>query len=183
MSGIINYFHGESGTVSDCWWELADKTPAFAMAIEGDPHRTIARDYGSDIGIDPQITLGDRVIYLRLEDTTGIWVQSAGQSAADLKDAVARVLENRRWIERWQGAESDSIYIDIAREIYKSRGDPCASPALGRVMLRRRYWPRGGRPLRWRLKILGMTGPGQSPASFSAMQPKTPYSRGGSSRI
>ena len=95
MSGIINYFHGESGIVSDCWWDLADEAPAFAMAIEGDPHRTIARDYGSDIGIDPQIAPGDRVIYLRLEDTTGIWVQSAGKSAA-LSDAVARVLENRR---------------------------------------------------------------------------------------
>lgn len=107
MGGIINYFHGESGTVSDCWWELADEAPAFAVAIEGDPHRAIARDYGSDIGIDPQIVPGDRVIYLRLEDTTGIWVRSADQSAADLSDAVARVLENRRWIEQWRSADSE----------------------------------------------------------------------------
>lgn len=124
MGGIINYFHGESGTVSDCWWELADEAPAFAVAIEGDPHRAIARDYGSDIGIDPQIVPGDRVIYLRLEDTTGIWVRSADQSAADLSDAVARVLENRRWIEQWRSADSELTYIDIARAIYRHRGEP-----------------------------------------------------------
>ena len=124
MSGIINYFHGESGKVRDSWWELGDDVPAFAIAIEGDPHRTIAWDYGSDIGIDPRIAPGDDIVYLRLEDTAGIWVQPDLQSEADLEGAITRVLEHRRWIERWRRAEADTVYVDVAREIYESRGDP-----------------------------------------------------------
>jgi TIR domain len=124
MSGIINYFHGESGRVADVWWELAGAIPDFALELAGDPHRVIARDYGSDIGIDPQITHGDEVIYLRLEDTTGIWVRSTHQSAADLHDAIARVMENRSRMGRWRSATSPTVHVDIARDIYETFGTP-----------------------------------------------------------
>jgi hypothetical protein len=131
MSGIVNYFQGESGTVSDCWWELASEAPAFAMTITGDPHRDIARDYGSDIGIDPHVVPGDEVIYLRLEDTTGIWVRTAYQSAGDLRQSVERVRKNRGRIEQWQGADSAAVYVDIAREIFESRGEPLRITGTG----------------------------------------------------
>ncbi|HEY3496649.1 MAG TPA: toll/interleukin-1 receptor domain-containing protein, partial [Polyangiaceae bacterium] len=124
MSGIISYFHGESGTADKSWWELSGATPTYCLTIDGDPHREFAYDSGADIGIDPGIASGDPVIYLRLEDTTGIWVRAALQSADELKLAIARVLQNRRYVERWRHAQSDDDFVTIAREIHKTSGEP-----------------------------------------------------------
>jgi hypothetical protein len=124
MSGIINYFHGESGTVADRCWSVSGQSLALQIQLIGDPHRQRAWDYGGDIGIDPDIVPGNSVVYLRLEDTTGIWVRSAVQSAAELHEAIDRVLENRRYIAKWQSAKSAEDYGRVAREIYEASGDP-----------------------------------------------------------
>jgi hypothetical protein len=124
MSGIINYFHGEAATVADRCWSVSGQSLALQIELTGDPHRSWAWDYGGDIGIDPDIVPGDGVVYLRLEDTTGLWIRSGAQSAADLGEAIRRILENRRYIAKWQDAKSAEDYAEVAREVYEASGDP-----------------------------------------------------------
>src|SRR5215472_7974681 len=124
MSGIINYYHGESGTVADCWWGLSGEFLAYHMELVGDPHRSWALDYGGDIGVDPEIREGDEVVYWRLEDIAGIWVSNRSESATKLQEAIDRVLQNRRIVRAWEVAESEEEYAAIGQEIYESTGQP-----------------------------------------------------------
>ena len=62
----------------------------------------MARDYASDIGVDPDAVPGDKLVYLRLDDTCGIWVRDSTRYGTALKAAINRVLDNRRWMKRGQ---------------------------------------------------------------------------------
>src|SRR4051794_3380451 len=106
MSGIINYFHGERAAVADRWWQLVDDRLALRIELASNPHRARAQDYNSDIGIDPRLEVGDTAVYVRMEDTTGIWVREDHQHGTALREAVSHVLENRRWMRSW-GLHSD----------------------------------------------------------------------------
>jgi TIR domain len=98
MGGIRSYFHGESGSVLALKWNAYhdDNNLSYVMALRGDPHRIAAYDYGSDIGIDPLIKPGDRVVYVRMDSTCGIWVKDGYQLTPELDGALDRVLQNRK---------------------------------------------------------------------------------------
>src|SRR3712207_1786746 len=98
MGGITNYYHGETATVSDIFWRVGDPL-TYTLQLERNPHRTEAHDYGTDIGIDPGIKVGDDVIYLRLDDTCGIWVDGSVGSADELASSIFRVERNRRLMD------------------------------------------------------------------------------------
>ncbi|MFM9884235.1 MAG: toll/interleukin-1 receptor domain-containing protein [Burkholderiales bacterium] len=124
MSGIINYYHGESGVVEDCWWGLSGEFLAYHIQLAGDPHRSWAWDYGADIGIDPAIQPGDEAVYWRLEDAAGIWVSVRPESATELQEAIDRVQENRRLVRAWKVAKSPEEYTAVGQEIFESTGQP-----------------------------------------------------------
>jgi TIR domain len=125
MGGIINYYHGEDGIVSDRWWQVLGDLLSFQIELSGDPHRIWARDYNTDIGIDPTIRRGDRVVYLRLDDTSGIWVRESDQRGSELSDAISRVMENRRWMERWAKHSQDVDEISkIAQGLFDETNEP-----------------------------------------------------------
>jgi len=100
MSGVGDYFHGEEGTATGLTWVTYDDddTLSYILTLEGNPHRTKAQDYGfrSDIGIDPLIRQGDRVVYVRTDQTSGIWVKHENQFAPELERAIQRVLHNKK---------------------------------------------------------------------------------------
>jgi TIR domain len=108
MSGISQYYHGEQGEVVDLTWVTYEESLLYEMSLRGDPHRHSAFDYGSDIGIDPQIKPRDRVVYLRLNQYGGIWVEVSKQFHPELDEAERRVIKNRDFIEKYRDlAESD----------------------------------------------------------------------------
>jgi hypothetical protein len=90
MSGIASYFHGEEGVVVGKKWVLDTGTLAFTLELKGDPHRRLVRDCGSDIGIDPEIKVGDEVIYTRLDDYSGLWVKKGSHFSPMLEAALER---------------------------------------------------------------------------------------------
>ncbi|MFP5285579.1 MAG: hypothetical protein ACLGI9_07570 [Thermoanaerobaculia bacterium] len=86
MSGIANYYHGEQGVAREIsWWPAQDKL-FLRLDLEGDPHRAFALDYGSDIAIDPAIRPRDHVVYIRLDNTCGVWVHRADQFTYRLEE-------------------------------------------------------------------------------------------------
>jgi hypothetical protein len=124
MSGIINYFHGETGVVADRWWQLLNTKVALCVELAENPHRVVARDYNGDISIDPLIVNGNDVVYLRLDDTCGMWVRECDQYGRGWDAALARVLENRRkWMERWNEHDADAA-VALAKELFEETGDP-----------------------------------------------------------
>ena len=126
MGGISNYYHGETAELVDCWWQplgtrLGDDL-ALQVELADNPHRSVARDYGSDIGIDPGVAPGDKLVYLRLDDTCGIWVRDSASYGTALTDAIARVLDNRRWMQRWKEARTVDEILKIAQELNEASG-------------------------------------------------------------
>jgi len=110
MSGIQNYFHGEAGVVWDRKWVISDESLALAIYLTGDPHRTFAQDYASDVGVDPAVRVGDEVIYIRLDEYTGMWVGKDDQHNPQLKQALAREGVVRNLVLRYGDlARSSSI--------------------------------------------------------------------------
>jgi len=76
MGGIINYVHGERGVVRTIDIERGEDGTIFrVMNIDGDPFRTTAFDYNSDIRISPTIVPGDDVCFVRLDTYCGAWVR------------------------------------------------------------------------------------------------------------
>lgn len=106
MGGIINYFHGEGGIVS-----AVHRSPEKAETIlhlEENSHRNLARDYGTDIGIDPAIQVGDRAVYWRLDGTCGIWVRQ-GQPTNELESCIQRVIGHRAFMEEWAKLQPERV--------------------------------------------------------------------------
>src|SRR5207302_375049 len=95
MSGIGNYFHGESGRVTDFCWVADEKLLTYEMKLFGDPHREVALDYGSDISIDPALKPGDQAVYIRMNSRTGVWVKPQDRFSPQLKSALDRAGRNR----------------------------------------------------------------------------------------
>jgi hypothetical protein len=125
MGGIINYYHGEKGIVADRWWQpLGDKL-AFNIELADNPHRIWARDYAADVGIDPRVGHGDATVYLRLDDTCGIWVRESDQQGSALSEAINRVKLNReRIIKWWRNVDNMDELERIAQELLDETGEP-----------------------------------------------------------
>jgi len=112
MGGIGNYFHGERGEVDEVFYVAAGDMLYFDMSLRGDPHRRVAHDYGSDIGIDPSIRRGERVTYVRLSEWAGLWVREGEEHTPRVGEALDRCRDHRartilpygrhRW-KRWLG--------------------------------------------------------------------------------
>lgn len=131
MAGISQYYHGEEGQAVDLTWVADKESLLYAMSLRGDPHRDSAFDYGSDIGIDPQIKCGDRVVYLRLDAYGGIWVDINKQFHPQLGEAEHRVIKNRNCIEKYRDlAESDE---DAARRWAESVAQKTGIPVRPRL--------------------------------------------------
>ena len=125
MSGIVSYYHGEKGDVVDRWWQPFDENRllAFNIEIAGDPHRVWARDYNADIGIDPILQRGDAAVYLRLDDTSGIWARESDQQGTKLNEAIQRVRQNRNWMERWEQHSNDTpAILALVEELNREMG-------------------------------------------------------------
>ncbi len=76
MGGIINYVHGERGVARSVEIELSEDGAVYrVMHLKGDPFRTTAFDYNSDVRISPAIMPGDDVCFVRLDIYCGAWVK------------------------------------------------------------------------------------------------------------
>ena len=95
MAGIINYFHGETGTVNEFFWRLTPSDIRLVIAVDEDPHRVRAFDYGGDVSFDPAILPKDHVTYLRLDQTCGMWVRTVDIERGVLHRSLRRVRKNR----------------------------------------------------------------------------------------
>lgn len=95
MGGIADYFHGEAGEATRLFWFADESRLFFDMDLRGDSHRERTTDYGSDIGIDPAIKPGAQVTYVRLDETSGLWVESGNEFTPNLEQALARCMEHR----------------------------------------------------------------------------------------
>ena len=101
MSGIGNYFHGEAGSVADLCWVADENLLTYEMKLFGDPHREVARDYGSDISIDAALKPGDQAIYIRMNAWTGVWVKPENRFSPQLESALDRASRNRGPIRKY----------------------------------------------------------------------------------
>ena len=103
MAGVINYYHGEFGTVVDRGYVLdqPDMPRTYALRLRNDPHHELAYDYGSDIAIDPLLEAGDKAVYVRLDTYSGIWVREQDQFYPGLQRAIGRAMGERSgdWTE------------------------------------------------------------------------------------
>jgi len=72
MSGISNYFDGETGIVTKVEWQRGNPL-YFYMHLKNNPNREYAMDYNSDIRIDASVQPGDHVVYKRLDRYCGFW--------------------------------------------------------------------------------------------------------------
>lgn len=145
MGGIGDYFHGEEGNATGLLWVIYkdDNNLSFVMSLEGDPHRVRAQDYGSDIGIDPLITKGDRVIYVRLDPYCGIWVKTGNQFIPEVKAALARVQENRKRCFKYMDlyAKSRILARLWARRLPRETGVPLKLVHPGETLFDRASLP------------------------------------------
>lgn len=111
MSGISNYYDGETGVIKDIFWEFDDESLSLTIQIDNNPHRIYASDYGSDIGIDPNLKTGQIATYRQIDSYAGLWVENTVfqnledfdlmeledfQSFPNLDNAVKRVIDNRK---------------------------------------------------------------------------------------
>src|SRR4051812_25942220 len=92
MSGIGDYFDGERGEVVRFAWIPGSDAMTYRMELRNDPHRRYARDYGSDIAIDPALAPGDTAVYIRRDAYSGVWLREQDS----LTDAFARACAHRR---------------------------------------------------------------------------------------
>jgi hypothetical protein len=79
MGGIIDYYHGESGLITDRQYVATEQQRAYVLRLQGNPHREFVYDYeGVDIHIDPSLKLGDETFFVRTDLCTvlygGVWV-------------------------------------------------------------------------------------------------------------
>ena len=95
MAGIINYYHGEFGTVVDRGYAPDEEPSTYVLRLEGDPHRELAYDYGSDIAIDPILGTGERAVFVRVDPCAGIWVREEDRLYPELERAVGRAMGER----------------------------------------------------------------------------------------
>lgn len=118
MSGIGNYYHGENGEVSEVYYDTDDHRIFFNVLLRGDRHRDLAKDYGSDVGIDPSIRPGDKVTYIRLDNTSGLWVLAGDEHTPLLDKALARChAHRRRWMEPYaRRSDRRTLLESLARE-------------------------------------------------------------------
>lgn len=96
MAGITNYYHGESGFVANCGYDLSKKEPVYVLHLQNDPHRELTYAYGGDIHIDPFLETGDEAKYVRVDRYGGIWVRVQDQYYPELQRAISRVIEEQR---------------------------------------------------------------------------------------
>jgi hypothetical protein len=101
MSGIGNYFHGETGRVADLCWVADENLLTYEMKLFGDPHREVARDYNSDISIDPALKPGDQAVFIRMNAWTGVWVTPENRFSPQLESALDRAGRNRETIRKY----------------------------------------------------------------------------------
>ena len=103
MAGVTNYYHSEFGVVADRGYvnDQPDMPRTYALRLRDDPHHELAYDYGSDIGIDPLLSFGDKAVYVRLDAYAGVWVREQDQFYPELQNAISRVMEERSgdWME------------------------------------------------------------------------------------
>jgi hypothetical protein len=101
MGGIISYFHGEAGVVKEKVWVIGSRLE-LKLVLDDNPHRGSALDYGTDIGIDPDINTGDFCRYFRLDETCGIWLKDRNYTVKQIRKAIQRVLKNRKYIDDYK---------------------------------------------------------------------------------
>ncbi len=93
MGGIINYIHGECGVVESLTIQSDDDGRKYrVLRMRNNPFRSDAIDYGSDIRIDPTLTPGNEVSFVRLDPRCGYWLRKSERYHPSLKHALSRYL-------------------------------------------------------------------------------------------
>ena len=146
MAGVSNYYHGETGLVSERTWLADDEQLFYLIRLDENPHRKYVGAYGSDIRIDPAIVTGDRVSYVRLDGYCGLWVREADAQFPRLQDARRRSDSYDRILRDWRFDLSGDAPPD-------ARGGPLgmlkrAGLRIGRSIYLRRLHARTGIPTR-----------------------------------
>ena len=101
MAGITQFIAGEEATVGDIHWSMEDDLLSFDIELTErhgghDNEPTVAADYGSDIGVDPQIEMGNRVKFIDLDTHSGLWIVSGAElNFSKVQSAIQRVDFNR----------------------------------------------------------------------------------------
>ncbi len=104
MAGISRFIAGEEANANDIYWSMSDNL-SFDLELTGrrgghDDDPTVVSDYGSDIGVDPQIVPGDLLKFIRLDAYSGIWITSGTElDFSKVEAAVKRVRFNRFLLE------------------------------------------------------------------------------------
>ena len=100
MAGIGRFSTGQKATAGRRFWTLEDRQLHFVVELDD----TDVHDYGSDIGIDPQIEPGDSLTYTELDAYTGLWARTGIAQ----EQAIRRVIRNRRFADELR-SEKDSM--------------------------------------------------------------------------
>ena len=93
MAGIISYYHGERGIIRSIHWSFSDGRLVRIIDIDENPFRRRIFDSGTDVRVDPNAQVGDKIEYLRMTSTDGIWVKDEITELPELNEAVERVQE------------------------------------------------------------------------------------------
>lgn len=97
VGGLINYYHGESGSVVDRRRVVDGEQRAHVLRLRGNPHREFVFDYeGGDVRIDPILGPGNRATFVRLDWYGGLWVREQDRLYPGLQQAHDRVVREVR---------------------------------------------------------------------------------------
>lgn len=84
MGGLINYYHGEEGMISDVFDSRSGRRVSRGIRLQDNPHRGYAFDYGGDVLIDHSLSVGESVKFARLTAYDGIWIRRSDYLNADI---------------------------------------------------------------------------------------------------
>jgi hypothetical protein len=101
MAGISHFYHGEKGTLQEVWWLAGVERLTFIIYIEGNRHRQMVEDYGSDIGIIPDVKIDDKLMYIRMNAYAGIWIQQHRTGEQDIRSGEKQVIKHRKYMDEY----------------------------------------------------------------------------------
>jgi hypothetical protein len=138
MAGITRFIPGETAVASDAYWSV-DENLCFDLHLSEraggyDISEISANDYGSDILIDPAIAISDPVIFIMIDEYTGIWVETTiANRMHEIHRAIARCRQNRAFMQTNEMASlQDTDWLQelatqTRRRVILSNGD-CIQP-------------------------------------------------------
>ncbi|MEO0967298.1 MAG: restriction endonuclease [Cyanobacteria bacterium J06639_18] len=107
MAGITNYTDGEGAQVISREWVVDEEGLMYYLRLLNSPRNGVY-DYGSDIGIDPRIEPGDKVVYRKMSDYCGVWLAERHDTTLDRETSLQLIVENRKLMDKYSPYCSES---------------------------------------------------------------------------